>query len=249
MLRIVLGGEALADFPEGQEGGYIKLILPEEGQSISDLPQTALIELLAKKSVRVRSYTVRAFDAKACQLTLDFALHSNSYATLGPACEWAKHCTVGDNIIINGPGAVKLVDNAADWFFLAGDMTALPAISVNLEQLPEDAKGYAVIEVIDEADKQNIKAPEGVDIHWVINPHPDQANTLLADKVKSLAWPEGKPNVWVASEFESMRALRRYFKQERQVARGDIYVSSYWKMGDTDEGNKAAKKIDPEATL
>jgi NADPH-dependent ferric siderophore reductase len=86
-----------------------------------------------------------------------------------------------------------------------------------------------------------------VTVHWVINPHPDKPNTQLADKVKSLPWLDGEPSVWVASEFETMRNLRRYFKQEHNLARDHLYVSSYWKMGDTDEGHKAAKKIDPEA--
>ena len=44
-----------------------------------------------------------------------------------------------------------------------------------------------------------------------------------------------------------MRHLRRYFKQDRQVAKDNLYVSSYWKMGDPDEGHKAAKKADVEA--
>ena len=38
--------------------------------------------------------------------------------------------------MVSGPGPKKLVDMNADWFLIAGDMSALPAISVNLEKLP-----------------------------------------------------------------------------------------------------------------
>jgi NADPH-dependent ferric siderophore reductase len=228
MIRIVLEGDDLKDFPEGQESGYVKLVFPaNEG---------------ASKPI-TRSYTIRHFDLSVRELTLDFVVHGDN----GPASAWALGVTEGECITIDGPGPTKLVDQSADWFFLAGDMTALPAISVNLESLPEDAKGYAVIEVLSADDKQVIALPEGIDIHWVINPTPDKPNTYLVDTVKQLPWQDGEPNVWVASEFDAMRSLRSYFKKERGVQRGQIYASSYWKMGETDEGNKAAKKMDTEA--
>lgn len=225
MMRMVLGGGELSDFPSGQESGYIKLLLPTSDKTLK------------------RSYTIRAFDAESQELTIDCVAHGDH----GPASKWVMLSQVGDAIEIDGPGATKLVDNSADWFFLAGDMTALPAISVNLEQLPDTAKGYAVLEIIDPRDQQNIHTAKDMQIIWVHNSSPDQPNTVLADKVKTLPWLDGNPCVWVASEFEAMRNLRRYFKQERQVKRDQLYLSSYWKMGETDEGNKLAKKLDAEA--
>ena len=54
LTRMILHGNALADFPAGFEGGYVKLLLPQPGA----------------KAV-VRSYTVRAFDVALLELTLD----------------------------------------------------------------------------------------------------------------------------------------------------------------------------------
>ncbi len=231
MLRIILGGDDLQDFPEGQESGYVKLLFPS-GEA---------------KPV-MRSYTIRTFDAERLELTLDFAMHNDAvHEDQGPASNWAVNVEIGSKVAIDGPGAKKLVDMSAEWFFIAGDMTAIPAISANLEQLPANAKGYAVLEVLTEEDKQDLSVPEGLNIHWVVNSHPDQPNTVLLDKVKSLPWLDGVVNVWVASEFDAMRHLRHYFKKEKGVERGQIYASSYWKMGETDEGNKAAKKMDNDA--
>ena len=227
LVRIILGGHALSSFPEDQEGGYVKLIFPP---------------LSGAEKPRPRSYTIRQFDSKTQQLTLDFMVHGDN----GPASAWALGVQVGDEISTDGPGSVKRVNTLADWFLLAGDMTALPAISVNLEQLPEHAIGYAVIEVLSEADQQMLIAPQGIDIRWVINPHPDSPNTLLLEGVKALPWLPGTPSIWVASEFDAMRHLRRYFKTECDVQRDQLYISSYWKMGETDEGNKVAKKQDAE---
>ncbi|MBJ7538543.1 siderophore-interacting protein [Marinomonas transparens] len=223
MLRITLGGDELMTFPEGMESGYVKLLL--EGGKFK------------------RSYTIRAFRADVLELDLDFVLHGDN-GEEGPASTWAANVSSGEKIEIAGPGLVKRISQSEDWYFIVGDMTALPAISVNLETMPRDAQGYAVIEIIEEADKQDIGAPEGMKIVWVINPHPEKANTLLPDAVKALPWLEGKPNVWSACEFSGMQQLRTYFKKEHHVGKDEIYISSYWKIGNSDEGHKKAKMKD-----
>lgn len=220
MLRVTLAGNALKDFPEGLEGGYVKVLLKEEKLK--------------------RSYTIRAFRAEALELDLDFVLHGDNDEA-GPASDWAANVSIGENIKITGPGSVKRITTSENWYFIIGDMTALPAISVNLETMPRDAKGYAVIEVMEEADKQVIDSPKGMTIIWVINPHPDQVNTVLPDAVKNLQWLEGKPNVWLACEFSGMKMLRTYFKSENNVSKNELYISSYWKMGATAEGHKKSK--------
>lgn len=243
MLRVILTGDDLKDFPEGQESGYVKLLFV----SGEDKPI-------------MRTYTIRQFDAANLELTLDFVVHGvNSDPVVqdeqfGPAISWANNVEIGETITVDGPGPTKLVDASGDWFFFAGDMTAIPAISANLESLPEDAKGYAVLEILHEADKYPVAAPKGVDIHWVINPEPSQPNTALLDAVKRIEWCDGSPHVWVAGEFDAMRGLRQYFKETfaekgLTINRGQLYASSYWKMGETDEGNKAAKKRDNEAEI
>lgn len=243
MLRLVLGGEQLRGFPEQQESGYIKLQFPQPENEQDN--QRGLKKLLARNKPQVRSYTIRAFDPQALTLTLDFVAHGDN----GPASAWAMQAKPGDSINISGPGAKKLVDMQADWFFLAADMSALPALSCNLERLPSTAKGYAVIEIINSADKIHIKTPAGVEVFWVVNPNPENTDPeskcgAWVEQVLSLPWLAGNPAVWVAGEFDSMRKLRAYFKQQRKVPRGDIYASSYWKIGVTDEGNKAAKRLD-----
>lgn len=226
MRRIRLHGESLADFPADQESGYVKLIL----QNGDEKPL-------------MRSYTIRAFDQERCELTLDFVDHGDT----GPASAWARRATSGDAALIRGPGEKKLADPDADWVFLAGDMSALPALAVNLEQLPETAKGYAVIEVLSEEDRQEINAPAGVELKWLVNGNNEQENTLLVDLVRSLEWLPGTPYPWFAGEFSSMRGIRRYFRDEKGIDKRAMYVSSYWKIGDTDEGMKLAKRMDTEA--
>jgi len=117
MIRVILAGQDLADFPEDQESGYVKVVVERDDKPV------------------MRSYTIRAFDKLQRHLTLDFVDHGDA----GPASAWANRAAPGTALAIHGPGPTKLVDTNADWFLLAGDMTALPAIAVNLEKLPENA--------------------------------------------------------------------------------------------------------------
>ncbi|WP_339673516.1 siderophore-interacting protein [Dasania marina] len=227
MQRITLGGSALKGFPTNQDGAYIKLLLPDNHQH----------------SAATRTYTVRNYREAFNELDVDFVLHGDG----GPASAWATRAQPGDEITIAGPGGKKLLDFSADWFLLAGDMTALPAISVNIEQLPDHARGYAVIEILHESDIQTFQTPDAFEIKWIINPTPEKENTLLLDKVMQQPWLEGNPSIWAACEFSGMRALRRYFKQEKEVAKKALYVSSYWKRGLSEELHKKVKRTDAES--
>ncbi|MGS2717435.1 siderophore-interacting protein [Eionea flava] len=237
MLRIVFSGEDLASFPEDFESGYIKLRFLMSQNEVYPSDSGALDE-----KARVRSYTIRHFDLAVRELTVDFALHGDE----GPASFWAQHCAIGDEITMDGPGPAKIISHDADWFFLVGDMTALPALSVNLEKLPASAKGYVVIEVLSEADKILPLLPSGMQVHWVINSHPSSDECLLANAVKALPWQPGNAAVWAATEFGVMKQLRKYFKHEQEVDSKKLYISSYWKLGGSDEEHKKAKKMDAE---
>ena len=220
MLRVTLGGQDMAGFPEGQESANCKLFLPSlEGDPV------------------VRTYTVRAFDSERMEVDIDFVLHQEH----GPASNWAIAAQPGDSLGFRGPSGPKWINFKADWFFLAGDMSALPAISANIEHLPRDAQGYAVMEVVDDQDRQTLNFPPGLEVDWVQNSDPSSPNSLLFDRVVSKPWLPGRSAVWVAGETGTTQNLRRYFKQERKVERGDIYASGYWQIGLTEDVHQQVK--------
>ena len=234
MQRITLQGDDLAEFKTDDEGSYVKLVFPVEEALPSD----------EDANVIMRTYTIRKFNPYDLTLDIDFVLHGELGKNSGPASTWAAHTKPGDTIPIFGPGKVKAATLEADWFLFAGDMTALPAISCQLEQLPDDAKGYAVIEINSEQDQQSLQKPDGIDILWVINPQPDTVNTVLSDAVKTLPWLSDTPSIWAACEFSNMRLLRTYFKKEKQVSRDNLYISSYWKIGQSEDKHKVIKRQD-----
>ncbi|TYL47798.1 siderophore-interacting protein [Marinomonas sp. IMCC 4694] len=224
MLRITLGGDQIHTLPKDQEGGYVKLIFPQ----VSDKPI-------------LRTYTIR--HQRDCEIDIDFVLHEDG----GPASTWARHAQIGEAILVGGPGPVKPISGAADWQFFVGDMTALPAISVNLANLPDTAKGAAILEVLSQEDVLPLVHPSGIELHWVINPHPGESTKILLERVKALPWPKGSVSAWVACEFSAMKALRSFFKIEKQLLREHLYISSYWKKGNSEDQHKVVKRTDNEA--
>lgn len=225
MRRITLGGDGMRSFPQDQTTAYVKLML---GQTSTG------------KNI-MRTYTVRS--QRDNEIDVDFVLHEHG----GPAAKWAESVQIGDKIILGGPGPKKLLNPNANWYLIVGDMTALPAISGNLEQLDASAVGHAIIEIIDETDIQELEVPEGVEVHWVINPTPGQNRDQLVNFVKNIEWRVGTPSVWAACEFHSMQKLRSYFREERDLDKHSLYISSYWKHGTNEDEHKIAKNIDASA--
>ncbi|MEH6445438.1 MAG: siderophore-interacting protein [Oceanospirillaceae bacterium] len=237
MMRITLGGDDLVTFPDEQEGGYIKLHFAKSGV----LNENVLAQLQSEDTQQrpiLRTYTVRNQREDPKQIDVDFVMHD-----AGPASNWALNSEIGSEIYIAGPGKKKSVDATADWVLIIGDMTALPAISVNLSSLAETAKGYAVIEILHENDKQALAVPSGVTLIWVVS-NPASKSSELVDVVKSLPELAGNASAWLACEFDKMRLLRTYIYQDLQIPRRCVYASSYWKQGMTEQEHKSVKKAD-----
>lgn len=231
MQRIILQGEELAQFPQSCEGSYIKLLFNQEGG-------TDISALNSEERPVMRTYTIRRFSAQRKQIEVDFVRHMTDDLSCGFAARWATSAKVGDSIGIVGPGSIQDMNIESDWFLMAADMTALPALSAKIQQLPENAKGYAVVKVACQEDKQPLNSPTGIDVKWIFS------NDDLSEQVKALPWLAGTVSVWSACEFDSMRSLRQYFRNEKQVERQNIYISSYWKQGVTEDGHKVIKQQD-----
>ncbi|MEZ8823736.1 siderophore-interacting protein [Vibrio sp. 10N.261.55.A7] len=231
MRRITLHDNVLENLPTDCDGSYIKLLFNQSGG-------TDLSALKEGERPVMRTYTIRKFDAERRTVEVDFVCHVTQDLQCGFAARWAMNVTVGETITVAGPGNIQDMNTEVDWFFMVADMTALPALSAKIQKLPHDAKGYAVIKIIEKADIQPLKAPDNFRVIWLTGDAP------LASNVKSLDWLEGTASVWTACEFESMRELRQYFRNEREVPKENIYISSYWKQGVSEDGHKVIKQQD-----
>jgi NADPH-dependent ferric siderophore reductase len=191
---------------------------------------------------RMRSYTVRAWDPHALELTIDFVYHGDE----GLAGPWAANAQVDDEISFLGPGGAYAPRPDADWHLLVGDESALPAIGAALERIPEGVPVHALVEVDSRADEQPLTSPGRLDLRWY---HRDPARPeQLVDALAGLTFPAGRVHAFVHGEAGTVRALRRHLLDERGVPRDDLSVSGYWRRGDDEEGFRAFKAAERAAT-
>jgi NADPH-dependent ferric siderophore reductase len=223
MQRVTLEGEGLSDFPSGQEGAHIRIMLPHDGQGECDF-----VDQLERGHHRplTRTYTVRHHRPEANEIDIDFALHAH-----GMACNWALSAGPGALLAVAGPGSKKLTDFSAEWFLLVADMTAIPAAAAVLDEMPRSAVGHAVFEIASDEDRQPMTAPPGIDIRWLINPSPEVPSNRQFEMVRSVPWLSGMPGVFVAGESSVMKSVRQFLLEEKNIDRKAIYASAYWKIG------------------
>ncbi|MFJ5680971.1 siderophore-interacting protein [Streptomyces sp. NPDC093097] len=240
MVRVVLDGEGLAAFDAGTyTDHYVKFVFPLPDVDYPEPFDMARIraELPRDQWPRTRTYTVRAWDPEARELTVDFVVHGDS----GLAGPWAAAARPGDEIMFLGPGGAYAPEASADWHLLAGDESALPAIAAALARMPADAVAHAFIEVAGPEDRQELTAPPGVEITWVYRDAAPVGRQLVRF-VRDLTFPPGRVQAFVHGEAGFVKELRRLLRVERAIPREALSISGYWRSGHDEDGWQAGKR-------
>lgn len=255
MRRVTLAGEQLGAFtsangfpqPAFDSPGFdddLSLYFPYPGESEPVLPAQGEVKLVYPKDRRPlsRDYTVRRWDPAAGELDVDFVKHG-----VGTGTTWAYRAQPGDRAHFAGPSSSKSFPVDVDWFLVAGDDTALPAIGRLLDELPEDAQAQVFIEVAEGDHRQHLRVLPGVKVTWLVR-HGAEAGTvpLLVDAVRNTDWWEGRPFAWVAGERTAVRDLRRHLVEDRGVPKPDIEFTGYWRRGEVVVSEDDAAVPDPE---
>jgi NADPH-dependent ferric siderophore reductase len=243
MVRIVAGGPGFSAYVNnGYVDRYVKIVFPQPGVEYGQpLDLWSIRETLPRAQWPfTRTYTVRWVDTAAQELAIDFVLHGDE----GLAGPWAATAQPGDTLTFTGPGGGYNPSPDADWYLLAGDEAALPAIAAVIESLPAEARGLAFIEVDSEADIQHIAAPAGIQLNWLRRDGaPSDEGGLLVAAVADADWPEGRVDVFAHGERGYMKALRNVFFAQRGLERGQVSLSGYWAKGRAEDDFQAEKKL------
>lgn len=236
MIRVTFAGPELTDFPEGREGGNCKLLIPEQGET----RQAFEARVAQGPAPTRRTYTVRSYRAEKQELDIDFVAHGDN----GPASRWASRAKPGSFLGFMGPSPAKVTDFSADWYLIAADPSAIPVAATTLEAMPRDAKGVAIFEITDEADKQDIATPKGVNVHWLVHPQPNSASKQQEDFIRNIDWPKGRIQTCIAGESGVIKSLRAFLHREMNVPRADTYISGYWKIGLVEDEHQQMKRAE-----
>lgn len=192
-VRLELGAPCLADF--GVDGPLydqrIKLIFPHgDGPlpSFEGADETwfsTWLDRPVEERGHMRTYTVRGVRGSGAEtrVVVDIVVHTEDHGDVGPGCEFAIRAKAGDRLLLMGPkkgvpyGGIEFTPGTARRVLLAGDETAVPAISAILEQLPADASVAAFLEVPRPEDVLAVDHPEGFTVRWL--PRGDRPHGVL----------------------------------------------------------------------
>ncbi|TDX76600.1 NADPH-dependent ferric siderophore reductase [Rathayibacter sp. PhB151] len=211
----------------------------------------------------LRTYTIRATRPELAEVDVDFVAHGDT----GPASAWVESARVGAQVVIIAPdtrselagGGVEWHPGAATTLLMAGDETAVPAISAILESLPASATGAAFLEVPSAADVLPLQHPAGVRVHWLVRTG-TTPGAQLGDSVRGWAtrfitahhrgvevsdvdvdseilWevPAERTDpglyAWIAGEAGAIKLIRRCLVTELGVDRTRVAFMGYWRTG------------------
>lgn len=235
--RVILTGEVLADgFPFARFAplDHLRVFFPD--------PDTG--ELVAYRETGEdeweldgtgdpihRDYTVRGWDDRTSELTVEFVLHDH-----GLAARWARDARPGDPLVANGPSAHWFLPENYAHYLVAGDETALPMMARIIEEAPADSQVTAVVEVEDSLDEQSLGGAATLDLQWV---HRATAAVGAGDlspletALRARGLPAEPDDVFVviAGEANALKPIRRLYRHELPLPRRQLVVDGYWKRG------------------
>jgi NADPH-dependent ferric siderophore reductase len=173
----------------------------------------------------LRTFTPRRVDPDAQELVVDIVVHGR-----GVASTWAKEAAPGAEAAVSGPGRGYEIDPSAAAFLLAGDETALPAISQLLELLPADRPVQVLLEVAEPDARLALPDHPLAEVTWHDLAGDAGPGDALVAAVAGAELPDGV-RVWAAGEAAAVQRIRRHLFEERGVPRPHTSVRGYWKHG------------------
>lgn len=233
LVRIVLGGDGLDGYePTSFTDQYVNALFIPAGapyEAPFDLDEA---RALAPEHRPVgRRYTIRSWNPVERLVAIDFVVHGE----VGSAGRWAANAHVGDVLQFVGPTGAYAPDPDADWYLLAGDESAIPAIAASLEVIRPGVPAVAVLIVGDLYHEITLSCPGELSVHWVHRTSAPNDPNLLLDAVRSLEMPAGRVDVFVHGEAGEVRSIRKHLLGPCGIPREQTSISPYWRRDFTDE--------------
>jgi NADPH-dependent ferric siderophore reductase len=229
LVRVTLTGAELEGFAVEQPAASVRLLLPSPGTDELVMPTWNGNEFLLPDGRRptIRTLTPRRADPAANELAVDIVVHGG-----GAASTWAEAASPGTPAAVSGPGRGYAIDSDAPGFLLAGDETAIPAISQLLEVLPSDRPVLVLIEAAHPDAHMDLPDPGGATVAWHDLPPGAPPGDALVAAIQATDIATGT-RVWAAGEAAAVQRIRRHLFEERDIPRSHATIRGYWKHGRT----------------
>jgi NADPH-dependent ferric siderophore reductase len=211
---------------------FRRMIMTAPG--LNDLRYTAGQDLMLRVpreggAVTNRRYTIRRFDARRSEVTIDVSLHG-----AGPGTDWVRQAQAGDHIDAIGPRGKITPRLEADWHLFVGDDTGMPGTLAMIDALPASSTILAVLEISTAEDEQQLDAPpkSGLEIHWIHRMGRSDPGdpALLRRELSDFTPPAGVGHAYIAAESAVVRDLQTLLI-DRGLRSDQISGKAYWRRG------------------
>jgi NADPH-dependent ferric siderophore reductase len=227
MIRVTFTGDELRGLEIDEPAASVRLLIPTPGDPQLEIPKWDGNEFLKADGTRplIRTFTPRRLDTTALELDLDMVIHDG-----GAVSQWATAASRGARAAVSGPGRGYRPGRNAAAFVLAGDETAIPAISQLLEIIPPAAEVQVHVEIV--APEAQLPLPDhpAATVAWHLLPGNAAPGTALLLAIENAEFP-AEAQFWCAGEAAAMHAIRNHLFNERGLARSQATVRGYWKAG------------------
>ena len=216
LARVTLGGSELEGFAIDEPAASVRLLLPSPASRELIMPTWNGNEFLLADGQRpvIRTFTP-LLSTDTTQLDVEIVLHDE-----GLASQWATDARSGDPAAVSGPGRGYVIDPEADSYVLAGDESAIPALTQLLESLAPTSAVSVFVEARDDARRALPDHPRAA-LEWCDSLFDALRDAELTDVTR----------VWAAGEAAAMQRIRRHLFEERGIARRQATIRGYWKHG------------------
>lgn len=230
LVRVELGGDGLRDWStSGAPDERLVLVLPPPGtRTVAEpvtMPDGTQDYPDPDDQPPMRSYTVRSFDAVAHRMLVDLVVHDG-----GVASAWAQTARPGDTIYVTEAMGWYRPPADATWQLLVADLAGLPALARTVEELPADARAYALVEVPTAADRIEVDSAADVTWTWWVGSGNDVGPSRLPAAVADFVTPDDPGYVWFAAEASASRAVRKHLRHERGLPVARCTLLGYWRV-------------------
>jgi NADPH-dependent ferric siderophore reductase len=236
MVRVTLAGAELAGLTVDQPAASVRMLLPPPGAPELVVPTWNGNEFLLPDGRRptIRTFTPWRVDPEGLELDVGIVVHGG-----GVASEWAVAAAADAPAAISGPGRGYAVDRDAPAFLVAGDETAIPAITQVIDAVPSETPVQVRIEVAHPDGRLALPDHPRATVEWCDLPPDAGPGDALGAAIREADLADGT-RVWVAGEAAAVQRIRRHLFEDRGVSRQHAAVRGYWKHGRAGDGDDGA---------
>ncbi len=214
-VRVRLAGPQLRGFIAPGADDHVRIFLAPPGSAAPPTPEQW-------REFDSREYTPLASDPAAGWVDFDLLVHSG-----GLGSTWAATAPLGSVAAIGGPRRTNAVAGEPDALFLAGDETAVPAITRFLRQRRPGTPARVLVEVAEANRLVPLPTDDSTDITWLVRPEQSLAVTLAALTADDR--PAGKVLGFVAAESGVVPIARSLLQDRWALPAEAVIVKGYWR--------------------